>query len=138
MLNRIHTDESVQVLVFVVLPLLCLFVVGIILWFRSRPATTARFPTFSVSISRVSHEDAYIVYKDQEWQVDFYAGPCDRKKACLLAPRELSEENLRKLVPNLDVGLRKLGFKEYEIGKESGTLKSSSVRRIDQSRPGSW
>ena len=130
MLNRIHTDESVKVLVFVVLPLLCLFIVGIILWIRSQPPTTARFPTFSVSISRVSHESAYIVYKDQEWQVDFYAGPCDRRKAWLLAPRELSKENLRKLVPNLDVGLRKLGFKEYEIVNQSGTFNSSSVLRI--------
>jgi len=47
----------------------------------------------------------------------------------LFAPRELSEEELGKLVPNLDVGLRKLGFKEYEIARESGTSRSSSVLR---------
>ena len=135
MLNRIHADGSIQVLAFVVLPLLCLFIVGIILWIRSRQRTMARFPTFSVSICRVSHEDAYVVYKDQQWQVDFYAGPCDRRKGCLLAPRELSEDDLRKLIPNLDVGLRKLGFKEYKIAKESGTFKSSSVLRISQSSP---
>jgi hypothetical protein len=134
MLNRIHTDESIQVLVFVVLPLLCLFIVGIILWIRSQPSTTASFPTFSVRVVRVSHEDAYVVYKDRECQVDFYAGPCDRSKACLFAPRELSEEELGKLVPNLDVGLKKLGFKEYEIARESGTSKSSSVLRSGQSR----
>jgi hypothetical protein len=134
-MNRVQADESVQVLVFVVLPLLCLFIVGIILWIRSRPRTMARFPTFSVSLSRVSREDAYVVYKDQDWQVDFYTSPCDRRKACLLAPRELSEEDLSKLIPKLDVGLKKLGFKEYTIARESGTLKSSSVLRNPQSRP---
>ena len=110
MLNRIRADESIQVLVFVVAPLLCLLIVGIIVWIRSRPPTTAQFPTFSVSISRVSHEDAYIVYKEREWQVDFYAGPCDRRKAFLLVPRELPDEDFRKLLPNLDMGLRKLGL----------------------------
>ena len=137
MLNRFHADESVQVLVFVVAPLLCLFIVGIVVWIRSRLPTTAQFPTFSVSISRLSREDAYIVYKDREWQVDFYAGPCDRRKAFLLVPSELSDEDFRKLVPNLDMGLRRLGFRDYKIAQESGNSNSGSVRRISESRPNS-
>ena len=136
MLNH-RADESIQVLLFVVAPLLCLLIVGIIVWIRSRPPATAQFPTFSVSISRVSREDAYIVYKDREWQVDFYAGPCDRTKAFLLVPSELSDEDFRKLVPNLDMGLRKLGFRDYKIAQESGNSNSGSVRRISESRPNS-
>ena len=92
MMNRIHADESVQVLVFVVSPLLCLFIVGVIWWIRSRQRTTGWFPTFSVSICTVGHQEAYIVYKDQDWKVT-----CDRRKACLLAPGELSEEDIRML-----------------------------------------
>jgi hypothetical protein len=80
----------------------------------------------------LGREDAYIVYKDQKWRVDFYAGACKGRKVHLLAASELSDEDIRNLIPNLEMGLRQLGFEEYSISKESGTFKASSVLRIHQ------
>jgi len=60
MVNQIHSDESLQVLAFVVLPLLVLLISGIILLIKYTPLSTAKFPTFSVSLSRMGREDANI------------------------------------------------------------------------------
>ena len=121
MLDRIRGDESLQVLVFIVLPLLLLFIGVMILWFRNRRPSSAQFATFTISISREGHEDAYILYREQGKRLEFYAGRCTGKKVHLQAPKEMSEEEIREFVPNLALGLRKLGFKEYWIWKEGGT-----------------
>jgi len=41
------------------------------------------------------------------------------------------------LIPNLEMGLRQLGFEEYRISKEDGTFESSSVLRIHQNQSNS-
>ncbi len=58
MLAHIRSDESLQVLVFVVLPLLLLLIAGILLRIKYTPASTATFPTFSVNFSRIGPQDA--------------------------------------------------------------------------------
>jgi hypothetical protein len=122
MLNQIRSDESLQVLVFVVLPLLLLLIGAIFLWVRNTPPSAAKFPTFSVSLSRVGREDAYIVYRDNDRRLEFHVGPGERKQVlCLAVPTELSDQIINELVPNLARGLAKLGFQKYKILKKGET-----------------
>jgi hypothetical protein len=122
MVNQIRSDESLQVLVFVVLPLFLLLISVIFLWVRYEPPSTAKFPTFSVSLSRVGREDAYIVYRDSERRLEFYVGAGQRKQLLWLAvPDELSDEVFNELVPNLARGMAKLGFQKYKILRKGQT-----------------
>jgi|HubBroStandDraft_6_1064221.scaffolds.fasta_scaffold636521_2 hypothetical protein len=119
MFNYIRADESHLVLIFVVAPLLLLLVAGIFLWVRYTPRSSAKFPTFSVSLSKVHREVAYIYYRDDKKRLEFYAGPADRKHVYLSASKELSVEDLREVVPNLAKGLAELGFQHYTIRTQS-------------------
>jgi hypothetical protein len=119
-ISRIRADEPLQVLLFVCVPLLVLLGVVIVLMVRSS-RTSSRFPTFSLSIERVGHEDAYLIYRDQDGHREFYLWPSGRKVAHLTAPKELPNEDIRKIVPNLALGLSKLGFQQYSLGKEGET-----------------
>jgi len=47
MLSHVRSDESLQVLLFIVLPLLLLLVAGVFLRIRYTPPSTAKFPKFS-------------------------------------------------------------------------------------------
>jgi hypothetical protein len=122
MVNQIRSDESLQVLVFVVLPLLLLLVIGIFLRIKYTPPSTANFPGFSVSLSRTGHEDASIVYRDNARRLEFYVGPGKRKQVLWLAmPKELPDQAIQEIVPNLTMGLVKLGFQKYKIVKNGET-----------------
>jgi hypothetical protein len=122
MVNYIRSDESLQVLIFVVLPLVLLLVTGIFLRIRYTPPSTAKFSNFSVSLSSVGREDAYIVYRDNGRRLEFYVGPGDRKKELYLAvPKELPDQIINELVPNLARGLAKLRFQKYKIIKKGDT-----------------
>ena len=129
MVNQIRSDESLQVLVVVVLPLLLLLIGAIFLWVRYTPPSAANFPTFSVSFSRVGREDAYIVYRDSERRLEFYVGAGERKQVLWLAvPNDLPDEVFKEVVPNLARGLAKLGFQKYNILRkgQTETIASSS------------
>jgi hypothetical protein len=122
MLNQIRSDESFQVLAFVVLPLLLLFAGGIIFWVRRTPPSVAQFPNFSMRLSRVGREDAYIVYRDNDRRLEFYVGAAERKQAqCLALPDELSDQIIKEIVPKLTKGLAKLGFQKYKILRKGQT-----------------
>lgn len=122
MVNQIRSDESFQVLVFVVLPLVLLLVTAIILRIRYTPPSIAKFSTFSVSLSRVGREDAYIVYRGNDRRLEFYVGPGNRKQElCLAVPKELSDQVTQEIVPKLVKGLTKLRFQKYKILKEGET-----------------
>jgi hypothetical protein len=122
MVNQIRSDESLQILVFVVLPLLLLLITGIFLWIKYTPPSTAKFPTFSVSLSRLGLEDAYIIYRDSDRRLEFYVGPAERKQVVWLGmPKELPDQTIHEIVPNLAMGLVKLGFQKYKIVKEGET-----------------
>jgi hypothetical protein len=127
MVNQTRSDEPLQVLVFVVLPLLLLLIIGIFLRIKNTLPSTANFPEFSVSFSRTGHEDASIVYRDKARRLEFYVGPGERKQVLWLAmPRELPDEAIQKIVPNLAMGLVKLGFQKYKIVKEGETEATAS------------
>jgi hypothetical protein len=122
MVNQIRSDESLQVLVFVVLPLVLLLVTAIFLRIRYTPPSTAKFSTFSVSLSRVGREDAYIVYRGNDRRLEFYVGPGNRKQElCLAVPKELPDQVAQEIVPKLAKGLTKLRFQKYKILKEGET-----------------
>lgn len=122
MANHIRSDESLQVLAFVVLPLVLLLVTAIILRIRYTPPSTANFSTFSASLSRVGREDAYFVYRDNDRRLEFYVGPGDRKQElCLMLPKELTDQVTQEIVPKLVKGLAKLRFQKYKILKEGET-----------------
>jgi hypothetical protein len=122
MLNLIRSDESFQVLAFIVLPLVLLFIGGIILYFRRIPPSVATFPNFSLRVEKVGREDAYIVYRDTDRRVEFYAGRADRKQSlCLELPDELSDQIIKELVPKVVKGLASLGFQKYKVLRKGET-----------------
>ena len=122
MLNRLHSDESFQVLAFIVLPLVLLFIGGIIFYFRRLPPSVATFPNFSLRVEKMGREDAYIVYRDNDRRLEFYAGRADREQTvCLELPDELSDQIIKELVPNVVKGLANLGFQKYKVLREGET-----------------
>jgi hypothetical protein len=119
MVNYIRADESHQILIFVVLPLLLLLATATFLQIRHNKPSTAQYATFSVTLSRTGREDAYVIYKNNNGKrLEFYIGPGRGKKVYLQAPRELPLEAIREIVPNLAVGLATIGFQQYCIRKE--------------------
>jgi hypothetical protein len=123
MVHQVRFDESLQVLVFIVLPLLLLLATAIFLRIRYTPPSTAKFPKFSVSLSRVGREDSYIVYRDSDRHLEFYVGPGSRKQeVCLTVPREVPDQETQEIVPKLQMGLTKLGFHKYKILKKGETV----------------
>ena len=122
MLNHIRSDESLQVLLFVVLPLLLLLITALFLRLRYTAPSVAEFSDFSVTFSRVGKDDSYIVYRDSQRRLEFYVGPGSRKQLlCLALPKELQDQLSQAIVPRLEIGLRKLGFRKYKIVKEGET-----------------
>ena len=122
MLNHVRSDESLQILLFVVLPLLLLLITAIFLRLRYTAPSVAKFSDFSVTFSSVGKDDSYIVYRDNERRLEFYVGPWSRKQLlCLALPKELQDQVSQAIVPRLEIGLRKLGFQKYKIVKEGET-----------------
>ncbi len=114
-------SESIQVLIFVVGPLLLLLAVIIFALVRSNKRLTAKFPDFSVNFSRVGREDAYIVYRDRNKHLEFYVfyvGPDKGKDIHLQAPKNMRDEDIRDITPRLAQGLTRLGFDHYSIRRE--------------------
>jgi hypothetical protein len=130
MLTQIGSDESSQVLLFVVLPLLLLLIGGVIWWIRRIPPSVAKFPTFSMRVERLGRDGGYIVYQDNDRRLEFYVGPNERKQAqCLALPDKLSDQIIEELVPHLVTGLAKLRFQKYKILKEGEpTILAASPR----------
>jgi hypothetical protein len=104
---------------FVCAVLLVLLLVGVWLRVKHTPPTTAIFANFSITVNRVSQEDTYLVYYDKRKnkRLLFYAASAQRKQACLTAPTDLSEEEFLHILPNLTLGLAKLGFQGCRISR---------------------
>lgn len=86
------------------------------------PPSVAAFPQFSLRSEKVGRKDAYIIYKDNDRCLEFYAGRADRKQSVWLElPDELTVQDIRELVPNLRKGLAHLGFQKYKILKAGDT-----------------
>ena|SRR5215469_18036785 len=118
MLDRISSDESLRVLLFVCLPLTVALIASIALLVR-RSRRTATFPTFSVSISKVGQEEMYVNYRDQRRNVEFNALTKRGKsfftpEIQVAIPNDMSLEEIREIVPKLAQGLMKIHY-EYLI-----------------------
>lgn len=114
MIHEIRTDESVQILLFVCVPLLVLLVALIALLVQ-RSRTTATFATFSVTVSRVGREETYVTYREQDRRTEFLAQIIRGKsffvpQICVEIPREMSGEQTIDIVPKLGAGFRKLHY----------------------------
>jgi len=89
-------------------PLSGLLVFLIVLLIRGRIPSVATSATFSVTINSVGWQEAYVVYREGQNRVEF-AAQIDRKGGiCAETPKELSDEELRNILPNLVQGLGKL------------------------------
>lgn len=119
--REVSRREATQVLLFVCLPALLLLTVLIVLLVRWRHTVTS-FAGFSVSISRVTHEDAYITYRDEIGEIEFYAATRGRK-VIIGAPKGVSDEDMRRVLPNLTAGLKRLHL-HYRIHLGDGTIVS--------------
>ncbi len=122
-MHRLFTDESLQVLIFVCVPL-SLLLIAILIHARRGP-DVARFSTFSVSISRISREEAYVTYHDKNCDIEFRAvlkeSFSKQRQIHVQIPEKVPDEDVRKTIPNLVLGLEKLRF-QYWIHKRDGTL----------------
>jgi hypothetical protein len=118
MLNNIRANESLQVLLFVCVPLLLVLIAFVALLIRGSKRT-ATFPTFSVAISKVSHDFGRIIYRDGSKTLEFDAQIgrgssffVARIRVCV--PKELSNEDVSDVVPKLALGLTRL-HRQYLI-----------------------
>jgi hypothetical protein len=102
------SDESVQILLFVCVPLSGLLIFWIVWAIRSRLPSVATFPTFSVTINSVGWQQAYLVYRESHKLVEFASQIERGGQICAEVPKELSNEELRNILPNLIQGLAKL------------------------------
>jgi hypothetical protein len=108
------SDESVQVLLFVCVPLSGLLVFLVVMLIRSHKPTVAAFPTFSVTVNSIGWQEAYVVYRAGDNTVEFAAQIGRKGRICAEAPKELSNEELCEILPNLVQGLAKLR-REYLV-----------------------
>jgi hypothetical protein len=130
-MSQLRTDESLQILMFVVAPASVLLVAALIFWVRSKPRFEITFPDFSIAVSRVGREEAYLVYREQDRRFEMVAvlgrKSGDGKKIYVQLPKEMPEDVARHIAANLVLGLTKLGYR-YSIGTEGESQKVASGR----------
>lgn len=124
MINRFPADETFQVLAFVCVPLLLLLGVFVAILVRGS-RTTARFPAFSVAVSKVGRTEAYVTYRAENTVIEFCAEVGTGKKffarrISIRIPEEMANEKLCNIVPNLTHGLAKLHY-QYLIYRRTGS-----------------
>lgn len=131
MVSQQEVHESVQLLLFVCLPLLLLLIAFIVISVRAS-RTLARFPTFSVRIWPAGGEGQVCLhYREEKRLVEFQVVPSPRRgsflawlknrrgEIVLIAPRKLTDEDGDRIVPNLCLGLARLGFQEYKVRRQN-------------------
>ena len=94
-----------------------LFVVIVLLYRRRR--SSARFPDFSVTISKVGREEAYVTYCGNNRQIEFSAEirrgrQLFTPRIFVQVPKDMPDEDVRNIIPNLASGLAKLRY-EYLV-----------------------
>jgi hypothetical protein len=116
LIERIRTDESLQVLFLIVLPLV-LMLLGIAIRLALKPPSTlAIFPTFSVKIELLGRDsfgqkEGFIIFRDETREVAFVAEIPRNGPVYVKTPERLSEGDLLRLVPKVAQGLEKLRYK---------------------------
>jgi hypothetical protein len=117
MMEQIRSDESLQVLVYIVLPLTIAFVVGLVLWIWYKPRSEVYFPNFSVRLLQIERGWPMIVYQDKQVLVEFPAYERLGQGLCIAIPDDKSDEVAREIARNMALALPKMGFKRYRILK---------------------
>ena len=129
MVSQQEAHESVQILLFVCLPLLLLLIAFIAISVRAS-RTLARFPLFSVRIWNMGEGRACLHYRKEKRLVEFQVAPGPRRASfsawlknakgeiVLIAPKNLTDEDVQGIIPNLCHGLARLGFQEYKVRRE--------------------
>jgi hypothetical protein len=140
-LERINADESLQVLLYVCLPLLLLLVVGLAFRALLRPRLVAIFPSFTLRINQVGPEDAFVTYSGSGIQTAFEAnlgrGPrSGHRQISVQIPREMDNERAKSVVRDLALGLGDLRY-DYLIFRKREPRQVTQEERhaaIDQLR----
>jgi hypothetical protein len=122
MINRIASDESLQVLLLICLPLSALLVILLVLLVK-RSRRTSISATFSVTVSRLVQEQARVSYRDQSRHLELNAS-IKRGKTFFTPeihvemPQDMLGPDLKEVVPNLESGLADLHY-QYLIYRMS-------------------
>ena len=114
-------DESISIVLFVCVPLFLLMIAAIIVRYRATPGTAISLSTFSVDVSSVGHSEVNVAYRDASFKLFLDGEICNGKRLLasrvfLRIPKEMADEDARKVVPNIALALGKLRF-EYVIYK---------------------
>lgn len=130
MVSQQEARDSVQVLLFVCLPLLLLLIAFIVVSVRAS-RTIARFPSFSVRIWYMGYEGrASLHYREEKRLVEFDVAPSPKRgsfsawlknakgEIVLIVPKKLTDEDVQEIAPNLCLGLARLGFQKYKLCRE--------------------
>lgn len=129
MVSQQEAHESVQILLLVCLPLLLLLIAFIAISVRAS-RTLVRFPLFSVRIWNMGEGRACLHYREEKRLVEFQVAPSPRRgsfsawlknargEIVLIAPKNLVDEDVQGIIPNLCLGLARLGFQEYKVRRE--------------------
>ena len=130
MSGRFHLDQSIWVLLLVCVPLVVLLITLIALLTRGR-RRTATFSGFSVTISQIGREEAYVKYASVNRHAEFPASigrgrNFFRPSILVTMPMALTPEDLRKTVSDIALGLGSLGF-EYCIYGNNKVLARSDT-----------
>jgi hypothetical protein len=125
MTSHFHLDESIWVLLLVCTPLLTLLIVLIVLTAKGS-RRTARFPDFSVTISTVGREEAYVKYVCGKKQAEFRASTGRGRRffrplIVVTIPAELTQEDFGKVASDVALGLSRLRY-EYRIYRNNEQL----------------
>jgi hypothetical protein len=128
MTSHFHLDESIWVLVLVCIPLLALLIVLIVLLTRGS-RRTARFKDFSVTISTIGREEAFVKYVSSDKQTEFPASigrgrGFFRPLIVVTMPAEVTQEDFGKVASDVALGLGRLRY-EYRIYRNNQVLASS-------------
>lgn len=129
MVSQQEAHESVQILLFVCLPLLLLLIAFIVISVRAS-RSLARFSVFSVRIWYMGEGRASLHYREEKRLVEFHVAPSPKRgffsawlknakgEIVLVAPTKLTDEDVQEIVANLCLGLARLGFQEYKLCRE--------------------
>jgi hypothetical protein len=126
MAHNLRWDESTQILVFVCGPLLLLLFTVIAFLIRGS-RNVAEYPTFTVTISKVGHLEAYVRYCFDGRETEFEAEISRGKnffvpRISVRLPEDMPEKQVFKIASNLALGLSKLHY-EYLIYRKRPPLK---------------
>lgn len=120
--GRFHWDESIWVLVLVCGPLLAFLIAVIALLARGR-RDAIRFTDFSLTISRVGRNEAYVSYRAGDVKTEFPAAigrgrSFFRPSISVVIPAEVSPGDIDRIVSHLAAALASLRY-EYRIYRDN-------------------